>query len=312
MSEPIEVEATTIDEGISPLARSERWLADARDRVAELAAQYRVPDEITTDRAYKDAKAARASVRKDAAALDAERKAMTRELDDALKRFRSEVRGVLEPLTDLDEAYKAALGAYEEQWAAQRRLELLEAYEEYAPDLMPLVPLDRLIERWGSERGRAWLNRSTNVVAAQDALRAAIDQVAADERALQGTVDPEDLEAAKAELFHTLDLGAAMRAAQLRAEQRERVRALEEERRRREEEYRRIAAEEPEPEPSPLLQHVAETAGQPDAGEVPPFIMCCYGSRADADAFRLWCERRGVKATVRPTGGAVHTIARKR
>lgn len=309
MSEPIEVEATPIEDGISPLARSERWLADARGRVGELAAQYRVPDEITTDRAYKDAKESRASVRKDAAALDAERKAMTRDLDDALKRFRSEVKGMIEPLTDLDEAYKAAIGAYEERWAQQRRLELLEAYEEYAPDLMPLVPLDRLTEKWGCERGRAWLNRSTNVVAAQGALRAAIDQVAADERALQGAVDPEDLEAAKAELFHTLDLGAAMRAAQLRAEQRERVRALEEERRRREEESRRA---EPEPEPSPLLQHIAETTGQPDAGSVPPFIMCCYGTRADADAFRLWCEQRGIRATVRPTGGSVFTIARKR
>lgn len=306
MSEPIEVEATPIegtDEGLSPLARSERWLADARGRVGELAAQYRVPDEITCDRDYRDAKAARASVRKDAAALDAERKAMTRALEDALKGFRSEVKGVLEPLTDLDEAYRAALGAYEEQWRQQRRLELLEAYEEYAPDLMPLVPLDRLIERWGSERGRAWLNRSTNVVAAQDDLRAAIERVAADEQALQGAVDPEDLEAAKAELFHTLDLGAAMRAARERAAQRERVRDLEQKR-----EERRAE----EPAPSPLLQDMAERAGQPDPGEVPPFIMCCYGSRADADAFRRWCETRGIKATVRPTGGAVYTIARKR
>lgn len=308
MSEPIKVEATPIEDGISPLARSERWLAAARDRVGELAAQYRVPDEITTDRAYKDAKESRASVRKDAAALDAERKAMTRELDDALKRFRSEVKGVLEPLTDLDEAYKAAIGAYEEKWADQRRLELLEAYEEYAPDLMPLVPLDRLIERWGSERGRAWLNRSTNVVAAQDALRAAIDRVAADEQALQGAVDPEDLEAAKAELFHTLDLGAALQAADDRAAQRERVRELE---RKREE---RAQATEPheEPAPSPMLEHMAEAAGQPDPGEVPPFIMCCYGSRADADAFRRWCETRGIRATVRPTGGAVFTIGRKK
>lgn len=304
MSEPIEVEATPIEEpGLSTLARSERWLADARDRVGELAAQYRVPDEITTDRAYKDAKESRASVRKDAATLDAERKAMTREMDDALKRFRSEVKGILEPLTDLDEAYKAAIGAYEELWADQRRLELLEAYEEYAPDLMPLVPLDRLIEKWGSESGRAWLNRSTNVVAAQDALRAAIDRVAADEQALQGAVDPEDLEAAKAELFHTLDLGAAMRAAQARAAQRERVRELE---------AKREERRDPEPAPSPVLEHMAEAAGQPDPGEVPPFIMCCYGSRADADAFRRWCETRGIRATVRPTGGSAFTIGRKK
>lgn len=310
MSEPIEVEATPIDDGISPLARSERWLAAARGRVAELAAQYRVPDEITTDRAYKDAKESRASVRKDAAALDAERKAMTRELDDALKRFKADVKGVLEPLTELDVAYKRAIDEYEREWSSNRRAELVEAYEDYAPDLVPLVPFDLLLARHGSASGKGWLNRSTNVEAAKASMRSAIEGIASDERTLEGSVDAEDLEAAKADLFSTLDLGQAIRNATARAEQRERVRALEEERRRREEEYRRIAAE--EPGPSPLLQHVAEAAGQPDAGSVPPYIMCCYGSRADADAFRLWCERRGVKATVRPTGGAVHTIARKR
>ena len=312
MSDAEKVTAEVIEDAISPLSKAEQWLAMARETVAEKAALYQVPDEITTEREYKDAKASRAGARRDAAELDAQRKAMTREMDDALKRFRSEVRGVLEPLTDIDVAYKAALDAYDERWGAERRQALADAYDEYAPDLVPLVPLDRLIDRYGSERGKAWLNRSTNVEAAKASLRAAVDAIAAGEQTVAGAVDPEDAESAKADFFSTLDVGQAISNAQARAAQREQVRRLEEERRRREEEYRRIAAEEPEPEPSPLLQHVAETAGQPDAGSVPPYIMCCYGSRADADAFRLWCERRGVRATVRPTGGAVHTIARKR
>ena len=168
------VEATIIEEAISPLARSEQWLAQARARVTDLAAQYRVPEEILTDKDFKDAKASRTAVRKDAKELDDERKRMTRAMDVALKRFRADVKGVLEPLTELDAAYKEALDAYEERWGRQRRRDLEEAYEEYAPDLMELVPLDRLISRYGSERGKGWLNRSTNVEAAKADMRAAM------------------------------------------------------------------------------------------------------------------------------------------
>lgn len=361
------VEAAIIEEAISPLARSEQWLAQARARVTDLAAQYRVPEEILTDKDYKDAKASRTAVRKDAKELDDERKRMTREMDDALKRFRSDVNGVLEPLTELDAAYKEALDAYEERWGQQRRRDLEEAYEEYAPDLMELVPLDRLISRYGSERGKGWLNRSTNVEAAKADMRAAIDAIAQGEQTLERSVAEEDLEVAKAHFFSTLDLGQAIQTAQARADQRERVRRLEEERKAREEAYRRTleaeraakeaeaarkaeeerqraereAANKPAPEPreapkvpyekptllsrdeaaaewaattpdmpvpNALREHIAGAMGQPDPGKVPPYLMCCYGTQADADAFRVWCQQRGVKATVKPTGGRVYRI----
>lgn len=351
MSDTQQVEAVTIETAISPLSKAEAWLAQATDRVAQLAEQYQVPDELADERAYKDAKASRASVRKDAKELDDERKRMTREMDDALKKFRTDVKRVLEPLTEIDSAYKEALDAYEERWGQQRRQELADAYEEYAPDLVPLVPLDRIIARYGSESGKGWLNRSTNIEAAKAGLRGAIDSIALGERTVEGAVDPEDAEAAKADYFSALDVGAAIQAAQARAEQRERVRRLEEERRAREEEYQRILAEKearaaeeaarrasaPEPKPyepprvlsreeaaaewaattpnmpvpSPLREHVADTMGQPEAGKVPPYIMCAYGSRADADAFKAWCELRGIKATVKPTGGSVYRITRK-
>ena len=361
MSETQRVEATTIETAISPLSKAEAWLAQATERVAALAEQYRVPESISDERAYKDAKASRASARKDAKELDDERKRMTREMDDALKKFRTDVKGVLEPLTDIDLAYKAALDDYEERWGRQRRQDLQDAYDEYAPDFVPLVPLDRIVARYGSERGKGWLNRSTNVEAAKAGLRGAIDSIALGERTVEGAVDPEDAEGAKADYFASLDMGAAIQAAQARAEQRERVRRLEEESRRREEEQRRIeqeAAERrererqerlererlerersaqarpvPEPQampyepqatpyepprileqppaPSPLIAHVAETMGQPEAGTVPPFVMCAYGSRADADAFKVWCEQRGIKATIKPTGGSVYRIVRK-
>lgn len=367
------VEATVIEDAISPLARSEQWLAQARGRVANLAEQYRVPEAIETDRDYKDAKKNRSSVRKDVRELDDERKRMTREMDDALKRFRGDVQEVLQPLTDIDVAYKQAIDAYEERWGKQRRADLEGAYEEYAPDLMALVPLDRLVARYGSESGKGWLNRSTNVEAAKADMRAAIDAIAQGEQTIERSVAEEDLEVAKAHFFSTLDLGQAIQAAQARADQRERVRRLEEERRAREEEYRRIleaerAAKEAEaarraeearqeaereareaasrppeepqqapqvpyepprvmsreeaaaewaattpdmPVPNALREHIAGAMGQPDPGRVPPYLMCCYGTQADADAFRVWCQQRGVKATVKPTGGRIYRISAK-
>lgn len=365
MSEPEKVDAEVIESDLSSLAASELWLADARERVAELAAQYRVPDEIVTDKEYKDAKQSRASVRKDAAAIDAERKATTRAMDDALRKFRDGVKDVLLPLTELDVAYKAALDAYDERWGQERRQALQETYDEYAPDLVPLVPLDRLIAKYGSDRGKGWLTRSVNVEAAKAGLRGSVDSIAAGERTVEGAVAPEDAEGAKADYFSTLDVGQAIQAAQARAEQRERVRRLEEERRAREEEQRRIEAEaaerrrqqelerqrreraeaqtrakqedEPEdqplatgavmspeeaaqawqattpnvPTPRPLVEHIAASMGQPEPGSVPPYLMCCYGTRADADAFKLLCEQRGMKPTIRPTGGSIFRIVRK-
>lgn len=342
MAEPTMVDAEIIEEGISPLSKAEQWLAGARDRVSELAAQYRVPEEIADERSYRDAKASRAAVRKDAAELDSERKRMTREMDDALKRFRTDVKGVLEPLTELDAAYRAALDEYEARWGAQRRAELQEAYDEYAPDLVPLVPLDRLVTRYGSERGKGWLMRSTNVEAAKAGLRGAIDSVAAGEQTLEAAVDPDDLEGAKADYFATLDLGRAISDAQARAAQRERVRRLEEERRAREEEAARAAQEAAEaaraaqdgqaptegqtapqnapqrpvdtgsvvsreeaaalweqttpgmPKPS-IVEQVAITMGTPDPDEVPPYVFCGYGTKAQAEYFAEFCRRNGIK-----------------
>lgn len=341
MAETTKVDAEIIEEGISPLSKAEQWLAGARDRVAELSAQYRVPEDIADERAYRDAKASRAAVRKDAAELDSERKRMTREMDDALKRFRTDVKGVLEPLTELDAAYRAALDDYEARWSAQRRAELQEAYDEYAPDLVPLVPLDRLITRYGSERGKGWIMRSTNVEAAKAGLRGAIDSVAAGEQTLEAAVDPEDLEGAKADFFATLDIGRAIADAQARAAQRERVRRLEKERRAREEAARaaqeaaeaaRIERDDQAPTeghtapqnapqhpvntgsvvsreeaaalweqttpnmPKPsIVEQVAITMGTPGADEVPPYVFCGYGTRAQAEAFAEFCRLNGVR-----------------
>ncbi len=317
MSEPELVEAEVLEEGLAALSGSEEWLARARERVAAIVARYHVPERLESDRDYKDAKANLAEVRRDMRDLDGERKRMTREMDDALKRFRAAVGDVLEPLRAVEDAYAAPIGDYEERWVAERRSALAEEYQDYAPALMDLVPLERLITLLGSEKGKGWLQRQTNVEAAKAAMRAAIDQVAHDEDALAQTVAAEDLGAAKAVLFTTLDLGAALREAQERAAQRERVRRLEEERRAREQEQARVEAlmaAEPAPDPMgpapapaglTIPEQLAVGRGRPMPGEpVPDYVFCGYGTQAQAEAFVAWCREHGVeRRAMLPTHG---------
>lgn len=237
---PIEAEAQIIDDGLTPISKAERWLATARETVAEKAAQYKPPETIEDGKQFADAKRARAACRRDAKELDDQRKAMTRQLEDALKEFRTQVKDVLTPLTDLDAEYKRLVDDYEAALKAQRLAELAEAYEDYAPDLGPLVSFDKLLERYGHERGKDWTLLGTNIEAAKEDLYKRVGDIAEAEATIDGLDLPaDDAEATKAEYFRTLDLQAALNLARERREQRERVAQLEAERKAREEERRR-------------------------------------------------------------------------
>ncbi|MBR3384956.1 MAG: DUF1351 domain-containing protein [Atopobiaceae bacterium] len=236
------VEATIIEEELGTLSKAEQWLAGASDRVAERCELYRPPARIENDTQRKDAVAARTQVRKDVAEIDAERKAMLRDMEDALKKFKANVKDVLSPLTDLDARYKALLDEYEAAWKASREMDLAEEYDAIAPDLVPIVPFSRLLERYGMQRGKVWTNRSTNVEAAKEMLADAVGSIAEGERTIADYADPEDVETLKARYFETLDVAATISEARRLKDQRERVRQLEEQRRKREE-AARIAAE---------------------------------------------------------------------
>ena len=249
-SKPIEVKPEPIETDLSALSASEEWLAQANERDELLAEQYR-PHDIVGEADYKASKKARADARKDIAKIEAERKSMTDAIERAVRDFKDGAKLALEPLTGIDRLYAEKIGAYEEQWRTDRQLELEGEYEAIAPDLVPLVPFATMLARYGQGKGKAWLNRSTNVEAAKDMLADAVEAVAEGERTVDELVDDEDREAIKARYFETLDLQATLAEARRAKEQRERVRQLEEERRAREaqarlerEEAKRRAAEE--------------------------------------------------------------------
>ena len=74
-------------------------------------------------------------------------------------------------------------------------------------------------------------------------------------------------------------------------------------------EYERVTGT---PAPHWLIEHIATSRGMPDAGEVPPYVFCGYGTKAQAEAFRTFCETRGVaRYTVVPSGGFQYKLSRR-
>ena len=264
-----EVVATTIDPP-ELLGEAGRWLADARLRVATVAGEYGARP-VDRPGEYQQEKRERAALRKEIASIEDERKGMTRAVKEAIKAFEAGARDVLAPLVAIDGEYKDALDEWDRKCDALRRERLEEAYAEYAPDLVPLVPFDRLSEKFSKE-GK-WYLRSTDEGKALMSLRSCVASVANGERTIDSLAWRGDAgrAALKAEYFSTLDLSASLRAAQEREAQRRRVEELERTRAERE----AAAPPEPEaqPEPAPQPPADAQTAPEGDGRREYRFIL---------------------------------------
>jgi len=255
MADATMVDAELIDDELGTLSKAEKWLAKASERVAERSELYKPPKRIESEKQRKDAVEARTQVRKDHAEIDNERKAILRDVEDALKSFKSNVKDVLSPLSDLDKEYKRLLDEYEEEWRTNRAIELTEEYEGIAPDLVELVPFERLNQKFGTTSGKVWLNRSTNIQAAKEMLGVAIYTIADAERTIREQVPEEDVQDTLLSYFQTLDLQQALSWARRLREQRENLARLEAERAAREAQWA-------EPRPAPEASAPA-TPSQP-------------------------------------------------
>lgn len=304
MADTIDVEATPIEQELGTISRGEKWLAGAAERVALRCEEYRPPERIESEKQRKECASARTQVRKDAAEIDAERKALLRTMEDALRKFKSEVKDVLSPLTDLDEEYKRLLDEYEEGWKANRVIELTEEYEALAPDIaMPiggntaaLVPFERLMARFGSEKGKVWTNRSTNIQAAKQMIGEAIYVIADAERTIRESVPEEDVDGTLLSYFASLDLQQALSSARKLREQREQLARLEAERAARESEWadaRRDADDYPSPPPAPEA-HPASAPSPAPVTDVPHAWVIIASSATKAQMLQLRDYARSV------------------
>lgn len=306
----IEVKAEVI-EPPAVLTDGDKWLAEARSKAATIAAQYQ-PHDITNEADYKDAKSARAMLRKEIAAIDSDRKSMTSTLENAINRFKAHAAEAIGELTALESAYKSNITDYEDRWESTRRTTLQEEYETYAPDIaLPLdgqqtalVPFELLLKRFGTE-GK-WLNRSTNERAAVEHLRKCIDRVANDIKNINATeMDDRERVEVKGDYFSTLEFENTMSAMIQRRIQRDKTEQLEREQQERErqwqEQQERIAAEaaacqqeQPQPAPQPP-QTTTEPQAEPQpvpAEEVITFIVDVPA--ASKTAFINFCKQNDI------------------
>lgn len=239
--EVIEAVATPIDTDVQRVGEFGAWVADAQARADAALDKYR-PAPIADEPGYNRAKKERAAIRKVRGEIDAERKLRLREVEDALKALKEQVKEVTGPLDETDREYKRLLDEWDAQKREERARALAQEYEDMAPALADMLPYERMAAIADPE-GR-WLLRSVGDKAAVDLMAAAAQRVVADYETVAALdmTDDERTEV-RAEFFRTLDLPAAIRHAnELRAE-RERIAAFEEERRQREEEARRAAEE---------------------------------------------------------------------
>lgn len=251
------VQAEVIDTP-AQMSGAQAWLSDKAGRVTELAETY-TPFDIKSEREYQDAKRQRAGLRSEISSIDAERKDMTRSIEKAVKDFKAGAKDLLAPLTDADEGYKARMAEWDELRVSQRREHLEQSYLEFAPQLAPLVPFDRLCERFAAE-GK-WFTRSKSEAEDERSMRHAVSAIADDEKQIDmWQLDAGDKEAMKAEYFNTLDLHAAAVKAQTLREQRANVRALEEQRAAEAAEAARVAEQEPASDVmTPIMRKGVET-----------------------------------------------------
>ncbi len=307
MTDAIEVEATTIDTELSTMSRAEQWLAATAEAVADETAKYDIPGKIRDDKELDAAKRSRTEIRKAYKRYDDERKAMLRDVEDRIKKFKSEVKDVLSPLSDLDAEYKAVIDAYNDAWREQRRADLAQEYAKLAPDLVEhvdtdtgeiveaLVPFERVLGKYGNETGMVWLNKTKWVLVLMS-LQNAVHDIREGEKALDSLIsDPEDLESAKALYFSTLDYDRAVKEAERLKEQRERVRALEFERKQRELEAKKMPVTEPEPNPEP-----APTTANADVPH-PWVLVVGLATKAQMLATRDFMHSQGVE------GGTIYS-----
>lgn len=260
------------------LGEADRWLAETRARVAEAAARYGTHP-ITDAASYRDIKASRTLLRKDIAALDAERRAMTRGIEDVLSEFRRRAAEELAPLSEIEEGYKAQLSEWERGVVARRREAMAARYAEMAPALAGgLVPFDRLWAHYARTADPRWDLRGSNDEACVRSMERAVSQVADNERSIQELAMTQDeRDECRADYFRTLDLAAALKGVQARREQRDRLEGLDAMRR----------AQEDAP---------GDARAEPQGTDDPPrryaFEVECTG--AQMGALMAWLRENGI------------------
>ena len=259
MAEVIEAEATVIEADITPLGGLDVLMGEIAGGAERIAAQYG-PHDIKDGDDYRQSKRERTAARKEIAALKARYDERMGAIKRAVKDADARMKSAIGPLDAIDKGYKAKLDAWDATCVNRRLATLREAYEDLAPDIAlplegadaPLVPFERVLGRYGNEKGEAWTSLARGAEAkALRSLEAAVADIATGERTIESMVEEAYREGARARYFRTLDLQATLAEEAEAKAQRERIERLERERQERMAAMAKEEAEQPVPQPMP-------------------------------------------------------------
>lgn len=254
MAKAVKVEAEVVEDGRELVvtcapAEIEANFDALEDRVRRMVADYDgAVYDMAEDENVKAAKRDRTFLNGIVKQIDERRKAVKREYLRPLDAFEArckEISGIAKGASD---AIKAQLDEAE-RLRRERAYAALEAhYAEVADLLAPVVPYSRVHED-------RWLNKTVGEVRAKQLLEEKVGLLAEDWGTLKGQRESMGhYEVAERELFRTLDLGAALKAARQADEEDARLAEMK-------------AAMEPEqaPAPSPQPAPAPEPEPEPDA-----------------------------------------------
>lgn len=254
MAKAVKVEAEVVEDGRELVvtctpAEIEANFDALEERVRRMVADYDgATYDMSEDENVKAAKRDRTFLNGIVKQIDERRKAVKREYLRPLDAFEArckEISGIAKGASD---AIKAQLDEAE-RLRRERAYAALEAhYAEVADLLAPVVPYSRVHED-------RWLNKTVGEVRAKQLLEEKVGLLAEDWDTLKGQRGSMGhYEVAERELFRTLDLGAALKAARQADEEEARLAEMK-------------AAMEPEPQPMP--QQAPAPMPQPEPQQAP-------------------------------------------
>ena len=225
---------------------------------------------------------------------DESRKRFKREWQEPQKAVEAAFKEAMAPMKELVDAYKAESNKRDSA-LRQERYELLCAfYEEDAPTLAELVP----IERFGIVRDKVSVAKSWSLVKAQETLHAQLVQALSDWAALKTSGLQLEKEA-EAEFFRTLSLQAALNLNAMRTEEQTRIDQLNAE--------MGVAPEpeaeaEPMPQPEPMQQEARQPQQpqpQQEAEEPRSYVITVSLTTAQRTAIVDYMRANGIHGTIR-------------
>lgn len=216
------------------------------NRCNEATEELQISDEDLAGYGYDDVKRFASELNGQIKQAEDARKDFKRRWQEPQKAVEAAFRDALASTVELRDRYKAELGKRDEQRRQERYELLCEFYEQEAPKLAELVP----IERFGIVRERISVAKSYSAAKEEAKLHAEIVKALNAWDALIEN-DLEFAEEAEAEFFRTLDLNAALALNARRKAERERIGQLHAE-------LGVAPAEEPQEEPAQAGQPAPE------------------------------------------------------